>query len=69
MLLGEFPCHRFLVINLHQFSVTGSDISSDAHDTTSIALEDMDGDGHLDLVAGNDIQANRLYRRRLYHTG
>ncbi len=41
--------------------VTGSDISADAHTTYSVALEDVDGDGNLDLVAGNSNQANRLY--------
>ncbi|MCP4079205.1 MAG: VCBS repeat-containing protein, partial [Planctomycetaceae bacterium] len=49
--------------------VSGSDISSDAHNTLSVALGDVDSDGDLDLVAGNSNQANRLYRRALYHTG
>ena len=52
--------------------VNGSDITSDAHDTMSVALGDVDGDGALDLVAGNlyafSGEVNRLYRRTLYNT-
>jgi hypothetical protein len=41
--------------------VTGSDITSDAADTRSVVLGDVDADGDLDLLAGNQLQTNRLY--------
>jgi hypothetical protein len=45
--------------------VSGTDISGDAHLTSSVALGDADNDGDLDVVAGNRHQANRLYLEAL----
>jgi len=42
-------------------SFTGNYISSDTHSTWSIASGDVNGDGHIDIVAGNWNQVNRLY--------
>lgn len=49
--------------------VEGIDISSDAENTRSILAADMDRDGLLDFVAGNDGQVNRLYTQHRFKTG
>jgi hypothetical protein len=47
--------------NNGQGSLVCSNISAIASKTRSIALGDVDGDGHLDVVTGNDATSNRIY--------
>jgi len=41
--------------------VSGSPVSSDEDHTQSLVLGDVDADGDLDLIAGNDGETNRVY--------
>ncbi|CAB5080406.1 hypothetical protein D3OALGB2SA_510, partial [Olavius algarvensis associated proteobacterium Delta 3] len=40
---------------------SGQNVSSDSHATTSLAADDLSGDGLADLVVGNNGEANRIY--------
>jgi VCBS repeat-containing protein len=42
-------------------NVTGSDITADAHQTKTLELVDIDSDGDLDLIEGNQDELNRIY--------
>jgi hypothetical protein len=57
-----------LVVAFPFVGAEGIDITSDADNTRSVAAFDMDRDGSLDIVAGNDGQTNRLYTRRRFNT-
>lgn len=57
-----------LVIAFPFVGAEGIDISSDADNTRSLAVTDLDGDGSLDIVSGNEGQANRLYTRKRFNT-
>jgi hypothetical protein len=41
--------------------LSGTDISSDTDVTLSVAVGDFNNDGHPDVVAGNELQKNRIY--------
>lgn len=66
--LGGVPANPAQVnryyLNDGNGSFAGSDILADADDTRGIALADIDGDGLLDIIAGNDettAGSNRIY--------
>lgn len=48
--------------NADPFSgVIGTSVTSDSQNTYGIALADVDGNGSIDIVAGNDLAHNKLY--------
>src|SRR5207248_9775059 len=47
---------------VHPFqNVAGVDVATDSGVTNDIVVVDVDGDGYLDVVAGNAVGRNRLY--------
>ena len=51
--------------NANPFDGPGIDITSDSHETTSVAVGDVNGDNRPDIIVGNQNQRNRLYLNNL----
>lgn len=62
---GNYGGKNRLYLNtgwIHPFSgVKGLEITDDVDNTLSLATGDVNGDGHMDIVAGNYEDTNRLY--------
>jgi hypothetical protein len=65
LVVGAFSQEPRLYLNyggtFGKSAVTGINITSDVRNTTSVALGDVDGDGDLDVMVGNDYSPSRLY--------
>lgn len=60
------------IIGTGEMSFAGEEIAPDMDDTRAIELADMDGDGDLDVIAGNDettAGSNRVYLNQFVESG